>query len=95
MASLDHSVEATDSFASAEVEDERVLLHTETGTYYGLNPIGARVLRIVEEMDGVSIRSVVDQLHTDFPEVDHDRLTEDVLEFIDEMEEADLFRVHD
>ena len=95
MASLDHSIEATDTFASAEVEDERILLNTETGKYYGLNPVGDRVLRIVEETDRVPIRQVVDRLHDDFPEVDYDRLSEDVLAFIDEMEAFDLLRVHD
>lgn len=95
MASVDQFVEATDAFASAEVEDERVLLNTETGTYYGLNPIGDRVLRIVEETDRVSIRRVVERLHDDFPNVGYDRLSEDVLAFIGEMEKADLLRVHD
>ena len=95
MASLDHFIEATDTFASAEVEDERILLNTETGKYYGLNPVGDRVLRIVEETDRVPIRRVVDRLHDDFPEVDYDRLSEDVLAFIDEMEAFDLLRVHD
>ncbi|MCS3703562.1 PqqD family protein [Salinibacter ruber] len=97
MASLDDSIAVTDSFASAEVDDERILLDPETGTYYGLNPVGDHVLRMVEDADTerVSIRSVVDALHDTFPDEDYDRLSEDVLTFVDEMEDFDLLLVHD
>lgn len=97
MASLDHSIEATDSFASAEVDDERIILNMETGKYYGLNPVGDHVLRMVEEADteSVPVRTVVDALQDAFPDVDRNRLSEDVLAFIDEMEDFDLLRVHD
>jgi hypothetical protein len=95
MVSLDQSVEATDAFASAEVDDERVLLNTERGEYYGLNPVGDRVLRIIEQKDHVSVRSIVDRLHADFPDVEYDSISEDVRSFIDDMEEYDLLLVHD
>ena len=95
MGSLHQSVEATEAFASAEVEDERVLLNTETGMYYGLNPIGDRVLRMVEETAPVPIQDIVDHLHSDFPDADYKRIREDVLTFVEEMEEANLLRTRD
>ncbi|WP_263784464.1 PqqD family protein [Salinibacter grassmerensis] len=97
MASLDDSIAATNSFASAEVEDERILLDPETGTYYGLNPVGDHVLRMVEDAEtgSLAIRSVVDALHDAFPDEDYERIAEDVLTFIDEMEDFDLLLVRD
>ncbi len=95
MASLADSIEPTDTFASAEVGEERILLDTEKGEYYALNPTGSRVLRVVEQTGRVPIRSVVDHLHADFPDVDYDRLSKDVLAFVDEMEDFGLLLVHD
>ena len=33
----------------SDLEDEVAILHVERGRYYGLNPVGARIWRLLEE----------------------------------------------
>ena len=95
MASLNTVVEAPSAVATAEVEGELVLLNTETGTYYGLNPLGGRILTLADEEEGISLRAVVDRLHGDFPDVERDRLADDVVGFVEEMEGFGLLVVRE
>jgi Coenzyme PQQ synthesis protein D (PqqD) len=37
----------------AEVDGERVLLHCDTGVYYGLNPVGSFIWPLIEQPVGI------------------------------------------
>lgn len=45
----DTVVVAIDEHVSSELADEEVVLQTETGTYYGLNPVGQYVWELLDE----------------------------------------------
>lgn len=95
MPSLNDSIEVTSDFVSTEVDGESILLHVSSGTYYGLNELGTRILDRIEEDGDVQVEHLVDDLNADFPDVDYERLADDVLAFINEMEEYGLFVVHE
>lgn len=64
------------------VEDELVLLNLSTGTYFGLDSIGARIWKILEE--GKSIDEVCAQLMEDF-EVARNEVELDTLQLAEEL----------
>lgn len=57
------------------VGDELVLLNMNAETYYGLNPVGARLMQIAES--GATLAQVVDALLEEF-DVVRERLVDDV-----------------
>lgn len=69
------------------VGEEMVLLDMTRGTYYGLDPIGARVWEMIA--DGSSLALVVERLQGEY-EVARDELEADVERLVGEMEERGL-----
>jgi len=57
------------------VGEEHVLLNLERETYYGLNPVGSRMIEIIDA--GASLAQVVENLLEEF-EVGRERLEADV-----------------
>lgn len=57
------------------VGEELVLLKMNAETYYGLNPVGARLMEIAR--DGTTLEQVVAELFAEF-DVPRDRLVDDV-----------------
>ena len=49
MISASSTVVATPDQVSADLSGEAVILNLKDGVYYGLNPIGARIWKLVEE----------------------------------------------
>lgn len=49
MISSSSVVTATPDQVSADLSGEAVILHLKDGVYYGLDPIGARIWKLVEE----------------------------------------------
>ena len=49
-----------------EVGGETILLDLASGTYIGLNTVGARIWNLIEEVDGVSLAEVCDKLLEEF-----------------------------
>jgi hypothetical protein len=46
---LSDSVRIPDQVAARKIGDETILLNLETGTYFGLDPVGSRFLELVEQ----------------------------------------------
>lgn len=88
---LDTTVSATADQVSSTLEDEEVILHLASGTYYGLNAVGQRVWTLIQSPQ--SVRTVCDRLHAEF-EVSREQLETDVLALLREMQDEDLVRVH-
>lgn len=65
-----------------EVGEEVVLLNLRNGTYYGLNPVGAAMLRGIR--DGRDLEEVRETILNDF-EVAVEELGRDMAELIDQM----------
>jgi hypothetical protein len=53
-------IAATPDQVSSDLRDEKVILHLEDGTYYGLNAVGARIWDLIQEP--TTVREVREQL---------------------------------
>ena len=65
-----------------QVGDETVLLNLESGTYFGLDPVGSRFLELLEA-DG-ALAAVIARMLEEF-EVTEAQLEDDLLRLADEM----------
>ena len=67
---LDSSVEISDDAIFREMDGEAVILNLESGTYFGLDPVGTRIWQLLEEHG--SVRVVFERMKQEFdvaPEV--------------------------
>lgn len=83
----------SEAVTSVELDGERVLLHIETGEYYGLNALGAQIFELAEERP--TIERVVVSLQETHPNVDPERVRADVLAFIQDMQSYELLTVRE
>lgn len=86
----DATVVATSDTVSAEVGGERVLLNVASGTYHGMNGVGAHVYELVAEPR--SVADVVAAVRAEF-DVDEATADADVRAFVAELEAAGLVTV--
>lgn len=70
-----------------ELQDETVILNLETGTYFGLDPIGTRIWQLCQEKR--LLRSVWETLQTEY-EAPAEELEADLLGFVDELSQKGL-----
>ena len=75
---------------SREVGDETVILDLGSGMYFGLDPVGARIWRLLSE--GQALESIVTTLHGEY-NVDEDQLRQDVTELVNELVSRGLAEV--
>lgn len=68
---------------SSKIEEELVLLSTEAGFYYSLDPIGSRIWELLSEKPS-SLEKLVDELIEEY-DVGRETCIRDVKEFIEEM----------
>ena len=73
-----------------EVGDETVLLDLASGTYFGLNPAGARIWQLLES--GKSLGEICDAMLDEF-DVPRGALEEDALALARELAAKDLVSV--
>lgn len=71
------------------VNDEMVLLDLDGETYFGLNPVGARIWQLLEQ--GRNTADIIATLLAEY-EVGRDRLEEDVGALIEQLLTAGLIR---
>lgn len=72
-----------------QVGEETVILHLESGTYYGLNPVGARVWQLI--LEGKSLGEVCGVMLEEF-EVEREQIEKDVLDLVCELQAKNLVR---
>ena len=70
-----------------EVGDETVILDLANGTYYGLNPVGARIWQLMAE--GQTLTQVCELMLADF-EVTREVIEHDVLALVQTLLERQL-----
>lgn len=64
-----------DTVIAQTIAEEMVILDLEAGTYFGLDPIGARIWELVA--DGASFDAVIDQMMAEY-DVSRERLEQDI-----------------
>lgn len=84
------TVVATEDCVSATLDGEEIMLHTESGVYYGVNPVGRRIWELVQSP------TTVDEIYQRIAEeydVSPDQCRDDVMDFLDDLAAADLVRI--
>jgi len=74
----------------AEVDDEVMMMHPESGEYFGLNPVAGYIWSLLVEPRKIS--EVCDAVQAEF-EVDRDRCVRDTIAFVNQMVDDDLLLV--
>ena len=80
-------VKRSDGFIHAEVDHEVVALNIDRGTCYGLNPIGSRIWKIIE--DPVTIADICSRLMAEY-DVDAATCERQVLDLLEELRSEGL-----
>ena len=90
--SLDSSVELSDDAIFREMDGEAVILNLESGTYFGLDPVGTRIWQLVEKHG--SLRVVFEQMRQEF-DVESEVLERDLLDLVGRFTDKGLGTVTD
>jgi hypothetical protein len=75
---------------SCSLQGEAVILNYQSGVYYGLNPVGARIWELIQESK--TAPEVHQELLSEY-EVDSDRCWNDVLRLLAELQQAGLIEL--
>ena len=84
----DSTVVAAKDQISTQIDDEAALLNLKTGVYFGLDPMGAYIWRMLNEP--VSVRVLTARLQEDYSDIDAEIVANDLRVFLEEMLEAGL-----
>lgn len=84
---LNRTFNISPDVTSRALDPEVVILDLASGTYFGLDPVGARVWQLLS--DGKTIAEVYDLLLSEFC-VSRDVLEQDVLNFLSDLEKKRL-----
>ena len=83
-------VRASQDQVSCDLDGEAAILNLKTGVYYGLDPVGAAIWKLMEQPCTVeSIRDAVLQKY----EVDEERCQRDLVELLDKLSAEGLIEV--
>ena len=86
----DAIVRAASGQISSNLAGEEVILQLETGVYYGLNPVGARVWALLQQPH--SVAEICEVLLDEY-DVEPARCRQDVQELLAQLAEAQLIEV--
>lgn len=76
---------------AADLAEEVVILSLKSGEYFGLNPVGAVIWSLIQKP--TELEAVRDQLLREYPDVDPDRCTREMLALLDQMYKAELIEI--
>lgn len=80
---------ASSDVVAREVGGETILLDLASGTYFGLDPVGARIWSLIEEAESITLSQVCDAIFEEF-EVPREELVRDVLALAEKLTEQQL-----
>jgi hypothetical protein len=81
---------ATEDQVACDMKGELLILHTASGTYYGLDPVGTRVWSLLQEPKRVgAIRDIL----LDEYDVDRERCTRNLIELVEKLTSKKLVEV--
>lgn len=85
--SLQSVISRNPLLVSSEIDDERIMMNTTTGEYYGLDAIGNRIWALLEKP--IKISSLIEILVSEF-NVSANQCESDTLEFLALLSEKQL-----
>ena len=92
MITVQSTVVVAPGLTAAHLGDEAVLLDANSGRYYGLNELGARIFDLAKS--ATTVEAIRDALLQEY-KVEADRLEGDLVAFLQEMEDRHLIHVTD
>jgi hypothetical protein len=92
MAARARCLSATPKHVCCEVEGEAVILHLQTGVYFGLDGVGKRLWELLQSP--VTIDNLVATVQREY-EVDPEACRQDVERFVEELSRHDLVELRD
>lgn len=90
MITVQSTVVVAPGLTAAHLGDEAVLLDANSGRYYGLNELGARIFELAKS--ATPVHEIAAALLKEY-KVEEDRLEADLVAFLREMEERELIHV--
>lgn len=75
---------------STTIEDEEVILHVDSGAYFGLDGVGGRIWELLD--DDPAVGEIEATIHDEFA-VDREQVEIDVRAFVAELESEGLVRL--
>jgi hypothetical protein len=87
---LETRVSLGEDVVSRELDGEAVILNLESGTYFGLDPVGTRIWSLLQKNG--TLREVFETLQREY-EVAPNRLEQDLLRLVGELYAKGLLRL--
>jgi hypothetical protein len=77
---------------TCDLSGEAAILHVDSGQYYGLDPVGARIWALVQQP--CSVRALCDAILEEY-EVEPERCERDVCQLLESLSGAGLIEIRD
>ncbi len=90
MIALQTKVVATKNQISTDMSDETVILNLQNGVYYGLDPVGTYIWKLIQEP--TDVEAVRDAVLNEY-DVEPDRCELDIMNLLQELIEQGLVEV--
>ena len=89
---LHHStIVVNEDVVSCDLVDEAAILNLKTGIYYGLDPVGARIWKLIQTPR--QLNEILETLLNEY-EVEKDRCQEDLIELLIQLSEKELVKIN-
>jgi len=87
---LHTSVVQAQGLLAGDIDDEVVLLELNSDKYFGMDPVGARIWKLLSQPQTIS--AVCDRLQEEY-DVDRQTCEQDVLAFVKRLADANLVEI--
>lgn len=84
------SVSVAESVVSCDLDGEAAILNLKDGVYYGLNPVGARVWKLVQEP--ATLEEILKTLLEEY-DVEEEQCFQDTVELLEELQNKGLVTI--
>jgi hypothetical protein len=81
-----------DEVVSCDLDGEAAILNLKDGVYYGLDPIGAKIWKLIQ--NPMALNDVVEMIGAEY-NVDKNQLKDDIFELINELLDNGLVKVNE
>jgi len=87
---LESIVTVEEEVVSCDLEDEAAILDLKEGIYYGLDPVGARIWKLLQKP--VKVGKILETLLEEY-EVGEEECRGDLMELLEEMKDNGLVKI--
>lgn len=88
----DTNVFLNENVVSCELDGEVAILNMNDGVYYGLNPIGTIIWKLIEMENCVDITKIVEMILDEY-EVNKDTCHKDIIELVEQLVKNGLVQI--